>query len=112
MGAMHAPPASTWNPQGMCGQEVWLGIWVCSVSHPPLPPCSAHFSVLFLLNTTETLKPSLCSAKAGQTGERRGPGEGQREAEGPAPLTCHRDRSDLFILVKKKNKNNFALHLA
>ena len=38
--------------------------------------------------------------------------EGQYKAKGPAPLTRHRDKSDLFILVKKSNKDNFALHLA
>lgn len=34
-------------------------------------------------------------------GERRGRSEGQHKAKGPAPLTRHRDKSDLFILVKK-----------
>ena len=32
--------------------------------------------------------------------ERRGRSEGQHKAKGPAPLTRHRDKSDLFILVK------------
>lgn len=37
-------------------------------------------------------------------GERRGRSEGQHKAKGPAPLTRHRDKSDLFILVKKSNR--------
>lgn len=53
--------------------------------------------------TRRRLKPSsLCCAKAGQKGERKGRSEGQRWAKGPAPPTRHRDKSDLFILVKKK----------
>lgn len=51
--------------------------------------------------------PCLSWSGAGEEGW----AEWQLEERGPS-LTHHRDRSDLFILVKKKNKNKCALHLA
>jgi len=55
---------------------------------------------------------SLCRhARAGQEG-RGVPGPTGSWRRAVASLTRHRDRSDLFILVKKKEQNNFALHLA
>ena len=79
-----------------------LLLWSCSPFTSKPPP--------FLFPSTRwRLRSRLLSAvpKLVREGE-----EGQYKAKGPAPLTRHRDKSDLFILVKKSNKDNFALHLA
>ena len=103
--------------RGCAHSTTWGWVWPGSAaqsrgagcsSGPALPsPPSHHLSSS--PSTRWRLRSRLLSAvpKLFREGE-----EGQYKAKGPAPLTRHRDKSDLFILVKKSNKDNFALHLA
>lgn len=102
VGAMHASP--TWGQvaPGVQGTRPSQG---AAAPHLPPPTQPTPMSISPDTVETEAFFSVLCHSWSGE--ERRA------RAVGAAPLTHHRNRSDLFILVKKKkNKNNFALHLA
>ena len=89
-----------WVWPGSAAQSQGTG---CS-SGPALPsPPSHHLSSSLQHDgDSEAFFSLLCQSWSER--ERRDRSEGQYKAKGPAHLTRHRDKSDLFILVKKSNR--------
>lgn len=104
-------PEGPGRVQGHAHSTTWGWVWPVSAaqirgagcsSGPALPSPPNHLlsSSLQRDGDSEAFFSLLCQSWS--EGERRGRSEGQHTAKGPAPLTRHRDKSDLFILVKKK----------
>ena len=114
-------PEDPGRVRGCAHSTTWGWVWPVSAaqirgagcsSGPALPSPPSHLLSSSLQHDGDSEAFFSLLRQSWSEGERRGRSEGQHKAKGPAPLTRHRDKSDLFILVKKSNKNNFALHLA